>query len=67
MKAMNLRRLEAYQAANLEAARRILADPEQYPAGSLLPLWAELIFERSGMSTTVDPEPVGPLFNTERA
>jgi hypothetical protein len=56
---------EVYQAANLEAARIVVSDPEKFPLGSLMALWAELVLERSGVSTTLDTEPAGPLFNRE--
>jgi hypothetical protein len=46
-KAMNLRKLEAYQQANLEAARRILADPERYGGEeALLVQWARTILQQ---------------------
>lgn len=48
-KATNLRGLEAYQAANLEAARIIAGNPELYPPGSLLATWAEMVL-RDGIN-----------------
>lgn len=39
----NQRQLEAYREQNEQAARIITADPERYPAGSLLAIWAELV------------------------
>lgn len=33
----------AFEAANLEAARIIAADPERYPAGSLMAIWADMV------------------------
>jgi hypothetical protein len=43
MKATNLRKLETYQAANLEAARIIAGNPELYPPGSPLATRAEMV------------------------
>jgi hypothetical protein len=34
---------EIYRQSNEECARTILADPERYPAGSLMAIWAELV------------------------
>lgn len=34
---------EIYRQSNEECARIIAADPERYPAGSLLAIWAELV------------------------
>ena len=37
------KQLATYAAGNHEAAAIVLADPERYPVGSLLAIWAELV------------------------
>ena len=54
----------AFEAANLEAARIIAADPAKYPPDSLLGQWAAMVLDRK---TVVDTPAPGPLFKPEAA
>jgi hypothetical protein len=53
-----------FEAANLEAATIVLADPVKYPAGSLLQEWAALVLQRANVLETVNAKPA-PLFDGE--
>ena len=59
---MHQKQLEAYQAANLEAARIISADPVKYPPDGLPGIWAQMVLapsvERSAPAPGgVEPDP----------
>ena len=54
-----------YQAANLEAATIIAADPVKYPVGGLMQEWADVILSRAA-APPADWE-AGPLFQQRAA
>ena len=49
-----------YDAANLEAATIIAADPAKYPEGSLMATWADVILSKAARPDDAD---AGPLFD----
>jgi len=52
---MHQKQLEAYQAANLEAARTIASDPVKYPPDSLPGIWARMVLTPSVEGTAPTP------------
>jgi hypothetical protein len=65
----NQRKLEHYQAANLDAAAIILADRVKYPAGSLMLAWASRVLDRlpeAGRKMENDRPWWTPRFETDR-
>jgi hypothetical protein len=60
MKATNLRKLEVYREANLEAARIIAGNPELHAPGSLPATRAEMVL-RGGINVEAEPRERGGL------
>ena len=58
--ARKLHHAEMYADQNLMAASIISADPAQYPPGSLMATWADLLTTRAAEEKDAD---VGPLFS----
>jgi hypothetical protein len=48
-----------YTASNLLAATLLAADPERYPAGSLMAEWSDMILSKAA---EISDSEVGPLF-----
>jgi hypothetical protein len=53
------RKVQSYDAANLEAATLIASQPDLYPPGSVMQQWADEILSKAAK---VDDSDCGPLF-----
>ena len=52
---------QGYAVANLECATIIATDPERYPAGSLMAVWADAVLSKAAEADVKDQD-AGPLF-----